>query len=334
MNKTLTWGILSTGNIANNFARTAAKMNELADSNSKVIIGAVASRSKEKSQEFADHYQIPKAYGSYKEMVEDPDIDVIYIATPHSHHLQHIKLCLEHGKHVLCEKSFTVNAQEAKAAYALAEEKNLFLMEGFWTKFIPVYQDLEQILKEGTIGDITMLTAQYGFCTGYERGIRKFDPALAGGTLLDIGVYAIGFAAMILGYEPKEIQSLVQLNDVGTDTYSSILMQYENGAIAQLSTAIQTNMPLMGAVYGSKGYIEIPNFKNPTRIRVVPNEGEAWEISRPLEVNGFEYEIREVQKCIAEGRTASSRMTPEQSIAVMSIMDRVREIWGMKFPME
>lgn len=327
MGSQIRWGILSTGTIAHNFARTVRQMN------GEVLIAAVASRSEEKAKKFAEEYGIEKAYGSYEAMAEDPTVDVIYIGTPHSHHYDNIRLCLNHGKHVLCEKSFTVTAAQARETYRLTEEKHLFLMEGFWTKFFPVYRELEELLTQGAVGEIHLVTAQYGYCTAPERAVRKFDPVLAGGTLLDIGVYAIGFAAMVLGYSPEKIVSLVKKNTVGTDSYSVIAMQYKDGAMAQLTTAIQTTIPVMAAIYGSAGYIEIPEFKNPDRIRVVPNTGDAYEIVRPHEINGFEYEIREVQKCIENGQTTSSRMTPAQSIAVMEIMDEVRKIWNMEFPL-
>ena len=320
------WGIISTGTIAHNFAKTVAAMG------GETEVYAVASRSKESAQAFADQYGIKKAYASYEELVNDDNVDIVYVATPHSLHYENMILCLEHGKNILCEKSFTVTAEQARKIYNLAKEKNLFVMEGFWTKYLPIYREVEKLIGNGVIGDINMVTAQYGYCTA--RTNRKFDPALAGGTLLDIGVYAIGFAAMILGYQPKSIQSLVKLNDVGTDEYSTILMQYENGAIAQLTTAIKTTIPVLGCVYGSKGYLNIPEFKNPKQFQVVLNDGTSYTIEKEVEINGFEYEIREAEKCLLENRQYSQILTPDQSVSVMNIMDQVRAIWNMKFPFE
>ncbi len=320
------WGIISTGTIAHNFAKTVAAMG------GETEVYAVASRSKESAQAFADQYGIKKAYASYEELVNDDNVDIVYVATPHSLHYENMILCLEHGKNILCEKSFTVTAEQARKIYNLAKEKNLFVMEGFWTKYLPIYREVEKLIGNGVIGDINMVTAQYGYCTA--RTNRKFDPELAGGTLLDIGVYAIGFAAMILGYQPKSIQSLVKLNDVGTDEYSTILMQYENGAIAQLTTAIKTTIPVLGCVYGSKGYLNIPEFKNPKQFQVVLNDGTSYTIEKEVEINGFEYEIREAEKCLLENRQYSQILTPDQSVSVMNIMDQVRAIWNMKFPLE
>lgn len=322
------WGIISTGTIAHNFAKTVGAMG------GETEVYAVASRSQESAQAFADQYGIKKAYAAYKELVEDDNVDIIYVATPHNLHYENMMLCLEHGKNILCEKSFTVTAEQAQKIYDLAKEKNLFVMEGFWTKYLPIYREVEKLIEEGVIGDIHMVTAQYGYCTAGARTLRKFDPALAGGTLLDIGVYAIGFAAMMLGYQPKSIQSLVKLNDVGTDEFSTIVMQYENGAIAQLTTAIQTTIPVLGCVYGSKGYINIPEFKNPDKIQVVLNDGTGYTIEKEVEINGYEYEIREAEQCLSEKRQYSEILTPDQSIAVMSMMDEVRSIWNMKFPFE
>lgn len=320
------WGIISTGTIAHNFAKTVAAMG------GETEVYAVASRSQESAQTFADQYGIKKAYTSYEELVNDDNVDIVYIATPHSLHYENMMLCLEHGKNILCEKSFTVTAEQARKIYNLANEKNLFVMEGFWTKYLPIYRDVEKLIEDGVIGDIHMVTAQYGYCTA--RTGRKFDPVLAGGTLLDIGVYAIGFAAMILGYKPKSIQSLVKLNDVGTDECSTILMQYENGAIAQLTTAIKTTIPVLGCVYGSKGYLNIPEFKNPEQIQVVLNDGTSYTIEKEVEINGFEYEIREAERCLMDKRQFSEILTPDQSVAVMNMMDQVRSIWNMKFPFE
>ncbi len=327
--KNIKWGIFSTGNIAHNFANTVNALN------GEVDLFGVASRNIDKAQEFADEHGIKKAYASYEELAKDPEIDVVYIATPHNFHYENMVLCLENGKHILCEKSFTVTAKEAEEIYNLAKEKNLFVMEGFWTKFIPIYREIEKVIKDGVIGDIRLVTAQYGFCIDNPtRLARKFDPNLAGGALLDIGVYNIGFASMILGYEPKNIESFAKINDVGTDEYSSIILQYENGAIAELATAIQTTMPVLACIYGSKGYINIPEYKNPTMAEIVLNDGTSYKIEKEFEVNGFEYEIREAQSCIRDNKISSEVFTPEQSIAVMSIMDRVRELWGMKFPFE
>ncbi len=207
----LNWGILSTGTIAKKFAAT---MTRLADSG-RVL--AVASRSRETAAGFAAEHGIARAYGSYEELVRDPDVDIVYVATPHSLHYENAKLCLEHGKHVLCEKSFAVNAAQAERLFELARGKKLFIMEAFWTKFLPAYGLVAAELAAGTIGEVVHFRAQYGFAPTGARYVRKFDPALAGGALLDIGVYTLGVAAMVLGYRPRRLHSQAVMGEYGTD---------------------------------------------------------------------------------------------------------------------
>lgn len=326
--KQIKWGIISTGAIAHSFAQCVANMG------GETVIAAVGSRDEVSAREFADEFGIAKAYGSYEALASDPDVDIIYIGTPHSMHYENMLLCLEHGKNVMCEKSFTVTAKQAEEIFSLSKQKNLFVMEAFWTKFIPIYREVEKIISDGAIGKINFVAAQYGYCTSDMRAIRKFDPNLAGGALLDIGVYNIGFACMMLGYNPKEVFSTAVMGGAGTDELSGIILRYENGAIAQLTTAIQTEIPVLGCVYGTKGRIIIPEFKNPKRIEVILQNGPGFTKEQTYQSTGFEYEIREAEHCVARGKTQSDIMTAEQSIAVMRIMDRVRSIWGMKFSFE
>ena len=321
----MNWGILSTGVIAKNFAETARRMGD------EVILYAVASRSQESADAFADRYGIPVRYASAQELAEDPRVDIVYIGTPHSAHAEGMHLMIEHGKHVLCEKSFTTDAQQAKEIFALAREKGVFVMEAFWTKLCPVYREVERVLASGAIGEIRAVTAQYGYTTGREA--RKFDPQMAGGTLLDIGVYAIGFACMMLGYGFDSVQSSLVMNGAGTDAVDAIILR-RGGAVASLTCAIGAQMPTMGAVYGTKGRIEIPEFKNPERVTVCIDGEAPYAIECPFEVNGFEYEIREAMACAAAGRMHSEIITPEQTVAVMEIMDQVRAQSGLKFPFE
>lgn len=323
--KEIRWGILSTGVIAKNFADTVGKMN------GETRVLAVASRTKESADAFADQYGIERRYDSYEAMAKDPDVDIVYVATPHSRHYEDMKLMISNGKHVLCEKSFTVDSQQAKEIFALAREKKVFVMEAFWTKILPIYREVEKVVSSGAIGDIRMVTAQYGYTTAREA--RKFVPELAGGTLLDIGVYAIGFACMFLGYEYDAIQSNLVMNSAGTDAIDAIILRKGN-AVAQLTTAIGAAMPVFGGIYGTKGHIDVPDFKNPQAFTVCVDGEEPYTVKRPFEVNGFEYEIREAMNCVREGRLESGIMTPEQSIATIAIMDEIRRQNGFAFPFE
>ena len=324
MNTPVRWGILATGTIAKNFAETAARMGD-------VLITAVASRSLEKANAFADTYGIKNRHASIQALAADPQVDIVYVATPHSCHYEDMKTLIAAGKHILCEKSFTTDTVQAKEIFALAKEKNVFVMEAFWTKFIPVYRHLSRILEEGTIGEVRAVTATYGYTTA--RQARKFDAQLAGGTLLDIGVYAIGFACMALGYEFDLIKSTLIMNPEGTDATDAILLRKGN-AVAQLTCAIGSFIPTFAAIYGTLGRIEIPEFKNPERITLCVDGKEPVEFAEAFEVNGFEYEIREAQSCVLEGKIESSVMTAAQSIAVMEIMDEVRRQNALVFPFE
>lgn len=323
--RAMRWGILSTGVIAKNFAQTANTMGD------EVILHAVASRTMDKANEFADAYGIEKRYDSYQALANDPDVDIVYVATPHSRHYEDMKLLIEAGKPILCEKSFTANAKQAQEIYALAKEKGVFVMEAFWTKLIPLYREIEAQIASGAIGEIRALTAQYGYTTAREA--RKFDAQLAGGTLLDIGVYAVGFACMMLGYSFDDVQSQLIMNSQKTDATDAILLR-RGSTVAQLTCAIGSYIPLHGAVYGTKGWIDIPEFKNPQKATLHVDGQEPVTFERPFEINGFEYEIREAMNGVRERKLESSLMTAEQSIAVMRIMDEIRRQNGMRFPFE
>ena len=324
MKKSVRWGILATGTIAKNFAETAARMGD-------IDIAAVASRSLDKANAFADTYGIANRHASIQALADDPCVDIVYVATPHSCHYDDMKLLIAGGKHILCEKSFTTDAAQAREILALAKEKGVFVMEAFWTKFIPVYREMERLLAEGAIGEIRAVTATYGYTTA--RQARKFDAQLAGGTLLDIGVYAIGFACMVLGYELDSIKSTLIMNPEGTDATDAILLKKGN-AVAQLTCAIGAFIPTHAAIYGTLGRIEIPEFKNPERFTLHADGKDPIEFSAPFEVNGFEYEIREAQNCVLAGKLESSVMTHAQSVAVMGIMDEVRRQNDLVFPFE
>lgn len=320
----LRWGILSTGVIAKNFAETARRMGG-------VEMTAVASRSAQSAEAFGEAYGIPKRYASYEALAADPEVDIVYVATPHSRHYADMKLLIGAGKHILCEKSFTTDATQAVEVLRMARERGVFVMEAFWTKLIPVYREVERLIAEGAIGEVRSVTAQYGYTTGREA--RKFDAALAGGTLLDIGVYAIGFACMMLGYSFDDVLSQLILNDAGTDATDAILLR-RGRAVAQLTCGIGFNMPTHGAVYGTKGHIDIPEFKNPERVTLFVDGEAPRVIEHPFEVNGYEYEIREAERCVSEGKLQSGLMTWEQTVSVMRIMDEVRRQNGMRFPFE
>jgi predicted dehydrogenase len=325
--KTVTWGILSTGTIANKFAATVSRMK------GEAVIGAVASRGLDTARGFAGTYGIPKAFGSYGELASDPEIDLIYVGTPHSLHYENMMLCLRAGKHVLCEKSFTVSAAQAEEVYAFARERGLFVMEAFWTRFIPAVRKLKELLEAKVIGEVNFITVHYGFRNDARRS-RKLDPKLAGGALLDIGVYNIGVASLALGYEPGDILTTAALGDEGTDLHSAIVLTYPGGKFAQLTTAIQSTLPQQTVICGTNGFIRMDSVNGPQRLELAVDGQQPQIIELPFEHTGFEYQIREAQNCVLSGKTASGLYTPEQSVAVMKIMDRVRSAWGKRVPGE
>lgn len=323
------WGILAPGTIARKFANTVIGMNDTEET-----LAAVASRNHEKAEAFAAEFQIPKAYSSYEELVNDPEVEAVYIASPNNLHFAHTMLCLNHGKHVLCEKPFTVNAEEAEILYRTAEEKGLFAMEAFWIRFLPLYEKLQEIIVSEQYGKLRHARVNYGFVANGARRERKFRSDLAGGALLDIGIYNLGFLYMMMGCVPESFTSEVEINEYGTDSFSALQMKFPEGRTAQSMQAIGIVMDRQAALYFDEAEIDLPDFQNAREAVVKPTGGDAYTISCPFEVNGFEYEIREVTICIHEGKTHSDRHRPEDSLAVIRLMDQIRASWNMKFECE
>lgn len=326
MPKTIQWGILGTGWIASQFTKDLAfAVNGVA--------AAVGSRTMDSASRFAADYGIGKAYGSYEELANDPDIDAIYVATPHPAHKENVLLCLKAGKAVLCEKPFTVNAGELEEAVSYAKENKVFLMEGMWTRFLPVIRKVREWLDEGRIGDVQLVKADFGFRAGVNPEGRLFNPSLGGGALLDAGIYPVSFASMIFGAEPEEVSSTAQIGSTGVDEQFSLLLSYGAGKTAQLNGAIRLNMDNEACIYGTEGYIRIPSFLNATRAALYVNGSE--EIFEDDRTSlGYAFEAEEVARCLAEGRTESSVIPLEESVAIMKLLDRIRGQWGLRYPFE
>ncbi|NMA94720.1 MAG: Gfo/Idh/MocA family oxidoreductase [Clostridiales bacterium] len=328
MDEKIRWGILGPGNISHKFA-TGFNVVE----NSELY--AVGSRDIGRANTFGDEYNIPIRYGSYHELVSDPDVDAIYIATPHSFHKEHAMLCLSKGKAVLCEKPFSINATEAKEMVKCASENNVFLMEAMWTRFLPIYSQIQEWIKEGSIGDIRMITADFGFRTTFNPEGRLFRPELGGGALLDVGIYTISLVSFILGGKsPSRISSMANLGKSGVDEQSAMILGYEDGEMAILYTAINTNTKQEAVILGEKGSISIPSFWNATSA-ILKVDGEKEHIvEMSHKANGYCYEAEEVNRCLREGKIESHRMSWSESISIMETMDEIRRQWGLKYPME
>lgn len=325
----MNWGIIGTGNIAAKFAATVKKMAEEGE-----YLEAVASRTIDSARQFAEQYQTPNVFGSYESMAASDCIDAVYIATPNHLHYENAKMCLLAGKHVLCEKPFTTNAAQAEALYQLAEEKNLFIMEAFWIRFLPVLERMRHIIREGQLGEIKYARSDYGFITQKERRKRKFASDLGGGALLDIGIYNLGFMNMVMGSMPEGFESDVHMNEFGTDDFSVIHLHYPQGTEAVVTTAIGLAIQRNAAVIGTKGAIYLKDFQKAESMTVCLNNGEEYDIMIPFDINGFEYQIREVSNCVKNHQCHSKIYTPEMSLQTLNLMDDIRASWDMKFSFE
>lgn len=325
MEKVYNWGIIGCGNIAKKFATAVSGLP-----NAKIY--AAASRSLEKAKAFANEQGIEIYYGSYEELANDKNIDAIYVATTHNFHYDCMKIALNGTKPVLCEKSFTVNYKQAKELAEIAKKENLLLMEGMWTKCLPIYRTVNDWLKQ--IGDIRMVKADFGFSFNFNPEHRLINPQLAGGALLDVGVYVIAFATMFLGTQPKSIVSNAHIGETGVDEQGCAIMQFDNGAIANLSFAVRTKLKDYGMIYGTNGHIEVENFFGATKATLYLDGREPQTVEMPHLINGFEYEIMEFMKCLDEGKKQSDIIPLSDTLNIMKIMDTMRIQWGLVYPFE
>ncbi len=324
MDETIGWGVLGAGKIAALFAQD---LNGLPGAR----LAAAGSRSPDRAGAFAERFQAERSYGSYTELVDDPAVDVVYVATPHAFHKEHTLLCLEHGKAVLCEKPMAVNEQEAREMAACARDKDLFLMEAMWTRCLPVMKEVRDWLRDGRIGDVRLLTASFGFRAGWEPEQRWLNPRLAGGALLDVGVYLAALASMVFGGPPSSIQAAAHLGETGVDEQTAMILRYEKGAMALLSCAVRTDTCHETRIYGTEGSIVIPRFWGAASATLeVPGK----EPLRSTGDAGYQYEAMEVMSCLRAGKKESSLMPLDESLAIMKTLDDVRVRIGLTYPME
>ena len=321
------WGILGTGRIARSFA---VALNYLEDAE----LYGIASRSDENAGAFSREYSVPKRFHGYQSLAADPDIDVVYVATPHSLHKENCLTCLEHGKAVLCEKPFTINAAEAAAVINFARERRLFLMEAMWSRFVPAAIKLKEMIEDKIIGDIQYLFAGGAFIPEFDPDHYLFKKELGGGVLLDGGIYPVSLASWLLGY-PDSIQAAGRLNSSGIDEHDAILLEYDCGVIANLYVSMRTKAPPDITVLGSKGKIYVhPAMFCPSKITLSLFDEEETELALPFASNGYQYEAMEVNRCLREGKTESDVMPLDETLAIMRIMDEIRGQFGLKYPME
>ncbi len=323
------WGIMGLGNIAAKFAETVDFM----DSDTAVLAGA-ASRSLEKAKAFAEKYNIENYFDSYEKMCESDCIDAVYICTPNNLHYENCMTALKNGKHILCEKPFATDAKKAEKVYKFAEEKGLFIMEGLWICHLPLIKKAAEAVKNGVIGDVCHIRADYGFIAQGARRERKFKTQLGGGALLDVGIYNIGFVKTIYGADPVNIKTDCILNEFGTDMYGSILAEYPDKKFASMTSSIGLKMETEGVIYGTNGRIYFPNYQKAEKMQIIFNDGRVEEYSEPFASTGFEYQIEECCARIECGAVESPYYTHKQSIEVIKTLDEVRAAWGMKFDFE
>jgi predicted dehydrogenase len=327
MDRIFNWGILGTGRIAKKFAE-GLKLAKGAH------LLAVGSRSEETAGDFGQQFNIPRRYVGYQEMVNDPDLDIVYISSPHAMHFDHSLLAIRAGKAVLCEKPFTLNSAQAFELAQEARERRQFLMEGMWTRFFPLMTCISDLLSKEVLGEIHMLSADLGIRRSIESRDRLFKPELGGGSLLDVGVYPISLASMIFG-EPDQVTGFAHFGEYGVDDRAAVVLGYPSGGLASLYMAIRTETPKEAVILGSNGSIRIhSNFVIPTRM-TIHIEGEAERvIEKALEGNGMHYEAIEVMQCLSEGKTESAIMPLAESISIMKILDEIRDQWGFRYPSE
>jgi len=325
------WGILSTGAIARQFAQGLTSVPD-------AELVAVGSRTQAAADRFGDAFRVPRRHASYRAVAEDPDVDVVYIGTPHNLHCENTLMCLEAGKPVLCEKPFAINAAQAERMVALARSKRLFLMEALWTRYLPAMIELRRLLAAGTIGPIRMIEADFGFRPEYDPLGRLYNPDLGGGALLDIGIYPISLTAMLLGL-PARMTAIAEIGRTGVDERSAVVLAYPGGELAVLTFSLTTDMPSEILVLGIEGWIRVhgPIYR-PEKLTVSLKAAAGARTERvlplPVTGNGYNYEAAEVMRRLREGALESPGMMLDESLAIMRLMDAIRAQWGLRYPGE
>jgi predicted dehydrogenase len=329
MNKKIRWGILGCGKIANKFA-TDLKLVSDAE------LAAIASRDRIKSDAFRESYNPALCFDNYEGLVSSPEVDVIYIATPHGFHYEHAMMCLLHKKAVLCEKAFAINANQAKEMISVARQQKVFLMEAFWTKFLPQYEKVMNIIQSGEIGEVKLIQADFGFRAPEPLAQRLYDVTLGGGSLLDIGIYPVFLAQAILG-KPVAVQAMMTPYASGADEQCAITLKFENGALAVLSSTFAADTPVEALIAGTKGRIHLRNrFHNAIstiEIIIGRNDPETINVIRE-EGYGYQFEARHVNECLQRGIIESPVMRHADSLLLMETLDKIRSACGIRYPVD
>ncbi|WP_111976724.1 Gfo/Idh/MocA family protein [Algibacillus agarilyticus] len=321
------WGIIGPGRIAHRFAQ-ALEAEDVGE------LYAVASRDVNRGKAFAQQYHAAVAYQSYADLLADPLVDVVYIATPHMFHFETAKQCIMAGKAVLVEKPMTINVKQSEALIELAREKSVFLMEGMWTLFLPIYEQVNQWLSDNKIGDVKLITSSFGFNVPKDEADRYYNPDLAGGVLLDMGIYNVATSQWFHQQDDCEITCDGLVAKTGVDEMCLVNLKYPSGTATQFVCNFNTQTINDLTIYGTKGHIRIHPMFWDTATATLQTESENVTIDKPFEVNGFEYEIKEVEACLRAGKLESSLMTHQRTLSSLKVMDTIRAKLGVVYPNE
>lgn len=317
------WGIAGPGDIAHKFARAVCNVD-------CAVLSAVASRSEERARSFADEFSIPNVFSSYDDMASSDKVDAVYVSTIHTQHFECAKMMLEAKKHVLCEKPMCVNEKQARELIKCARKNGVFLMEAMWTRFIPALSEAGKLIDGGAIGKPMSLTADFCYSLERHEDPKLFDNSLAGGALLDVGVYGLTLAEMVFKESPSELSSFANVQ-FDTDVHTQIIMKYGGGEIASVSCATMLQKPSDAFIYGTKGIIYIPDFYKASEFFVRTADGSEKRYSYPYGDNGFEFEIEETCRCIKEGRNESCVMTHGKTLGILRLTDEIRKQIGVRY---
>jgi predicted dehydrogenase len=329
MKKKIRWGILGCGKIARKFA---ADLKLVRDAE----LFAVASRDLARAESFRNEFNVKTLYSSYAEFVKSPEIDVIYVATPHGLHYEHVMLCLANGKAVLCEKAFALNYRQAEEMIRAAREKKIFLMEAFWSRFLPQYLKIKEMIERGDLGKIRLIQADFGFKAPLPTAERFYDPILGGGALLDIGLYPVFLSQSLLG-EPMEVQAMITPFESGVDEQCIINLKFKDGALATLAGTFAVDTPVEAMIAGTEGRIHVRNrFYNAiANIVLVKNQEELQHIKVKKEKGyGYQFEARHVNECLRQGLIESPVWKHEETLGLMRTLDRIRQVAGVTYPVD
>lgn len=319
-------GIIGAGWIAEKAAITLKDLNG-------VTCYAIASRSIEKAHAFADKWNVPHAYGSYSELIADKDVDLVYVATPHSHHYDVTREALENDKPCLVEKAFMANYRQAADIVKLSRERKVFLAEAIWTRYQPAVQMVRQLISDGRIGTPRLITATLGYSMGNKPRIMR--PDLCGGALLDLGVYAINFVRMFCDSPIERMESQCVKSDTGMDLSNAISFSFENGMLANVQSSACCVGDNIGVIAGTEGNLIIDNINNPQRIRINKRDRVfVKDISVPKQITGYEYEFLACKQALEEGLIEPPQMPLEETLYIMKMMDELRLKWGVRYPMD